>query len=332
MKNTTPGGIQTNVGGQNYDINYKSDLLATPNFAQMATHSLENSLRHSQDQMSQLGHQWGALSERAHNLSNGISSGQSSLSGVSSDEARSIQHAQALATKIGADISAGGKLFGSGITASGGVNSTMTDNLNNSLSEYRKISNDLSHSSNQEIRDAFSNTSTLTDTTSHTLQQAVSQSQALSDIKSNQTSVNTNLSNDYSNYLRSQGYEPTQMTATQQASQAQSFMENIVNPTYGIKSNLTEPKSTISENTRGQPRVDAQGLIRPEAISSNTVNTDKVDKAMQNFKDHQGNILGNQILEQGSTMHHMSGDAMDLVKRGFEKATNKFEGKEDKEQ
>ncbi len=51
MKNTSSGGTNTNIGGQNYDSNHKSDLLAGATLTQMASHSLQNSLSHSRGSM-----------------------------------------------------------------------------------------------------------------------------------------------------------------------------------------------------------------------------------------------------------------------------------------
>lgn len=219
MKNTTPGGIETNVGGQNYDINYKSDPLTSLNFSQMATHSLENSLRHSQDQMSQLGKQWGMESRRAHDLSNSLGSGNNTSSSIGADDASNLRKAQELSTSISGALS-GGLSAGKGISAeaklSGGLNSSSSSSLDHNLSEYKRVANELSHSSNKEINDAYSEGSSLSDTTSHTVQEAVSRSQALSDVMSNQSAINTNYSNDFTNYLHAQGLDPRNMDATQQ--------------------------------------------------------------------------------------------------------------------
>lgn len=96
MKDTLSGGMHTNVGGQNYDQNFISDLLATPNFAQMASTSLQNSLSHSKQEMRQLSKQWGQQQQRLHELSNSLQSHQGSSLSSGSEEANSLRHTQAL--------------------------------------------------------------------------------------------------------------------------------------------------------------------------------------------------------------------------------------------
>jgi hypothetical protein len=316
MKDTTSGGIHTNVSGQNYDINYKSDLLATPNFAQMATHSLENSLRHNKDQMSQVSKQWAQQSQRLHDLSNSISSGQGTTSSIGTNDANNLRHAQELASHIGADLSAGGK-FGLGIEGDISMRSSGTDGLDHNLSEYKKYASELSHSSNQAIRDAFSETNLLTNTTHHTLQETIAKSQALSDINSNQSSINTNYSNDFNKYLRQHGYDPTQMTATEQSNLAQQFFDTNINPKYKININLQNPSDHLSGNSFSDAhKIDSNGLQQPSSTDDKLILNHRatVQQAIDNFKNHQGNIVGNQIAQHGKVIAHVGKDTINETK------------------
>lgn len=313
MKDTTPGGVRTNVNGQNYDINYKSDLLATPNFAQLATHSLENSLRHSQDQMSQLSQQWGSESRRVHDLSNSLASGKHSTSAIGVEDSNNLRKAQELATQIGSDVSVSAKLAGTGIGANAGIMSSSRDAVDHNLSEYNKVAAELSKSSNKEIRDAFSQSNTLASSTSHTMQEAVSKSQALSDVQSNQVGINTNLTNHFADYLRSTGHDPRQMLANEQAAMAQKFMDTHVNAQYGIKDSLNNPPSSLSTTPLPQ-KVNNDGLQQPDITNNDVANhRAKVQAAIDDFKNHQGNVIGNQVIDQGKAFLHTNKDISDGV-------------------
>ncbi len=314
MKDTTSGGIHTNVGGQNYDINYKSDLLANPNFAQMATHSIENSLRNSRDQMNQVSKQWGQQSQRLHDLSNSISSGQGTTSAIGTNDANNLRHAQELASHIGTDLSVGGKL-GVGIEGDLSMRSSSTDALDHSLSEYKKYASELSHSSNQAVRDAFSETNLLTNTTHHTMQETIAKSQALNDINLNQSSINTNYSNDFDKYLRSQGYDPTQMSASELSNHAQQFVETNINPKYKINNNLQNPSTHLSNNLFSNVhKIDSNGLQQPSIADDSFASNHRatVQAAIDNFSNHQGNIVGNQIAQHGKVISHIVKDVKEL--------------------
>ena len=147
------------------------------------------------------------------------------------------------------------------------------------------------------------------------MQEAISTSQALSDVKSNQTSINTNLSNEFGNDLRGQGYDPTQMTAPEQEAQAQKFMENSANPQYGIKNHLDSPSNNLASGNVAHPKIDTFGLARPDNVTGNHVASHKaeVQAAIDNFSNHQGHIIGNEIKEQGKTAYHTSGDIMNGI-------------------
>ena len=306
MKTTTPGGVNTNVAGQNYDVNYKSDLLATPNFAQMASSSLENRLSHSKEQMGALSKQWGQQSQRLHDLSNSIQSGQGSSISSGSEEAKNIQHAQSLASNIQGTLG----VSAMGSSASGQIVSSSKDNLSRNLNEYQRYANQLSHSSDKAVRDAFSNSNSLTTTSSNTVQEAVSTSQALSDVNTNQSSINTNFSNDFNSYLRSQGFDPTQMSASEQTVAAQEFVASKINHQYGIRTDLHSPSSSTAgvetlSGSQASDQITSNGIQSPS-------NPDKIEEKghdlhkelsdkTANFDDNSGNVIGDQLIDQAKT-------------------------------
>jgi conjugal transfer mating pair stabilization protein TraG len=310
MKTTTPGGVNTNVAGQNYDVNYKSDLLATPNFAQMASSSLENRLSHSKEQMGSLSKQWGQQSQRLHDLSNSIQSGQDSSISGGSEEAKAIQHTQELASNIQATLGAGAM----GSSASGQVSSSSSDTLNHNLNEYQRYSNSLSHSSDKAVRDAFSNSNSLTTSSSNTIQEAVSTSQALSDVNTNQSSINTNFSNDFNEHLRSHGFEPTDMSASVQTAEAQQFVADKLNSQYGLNTDLHRPSASSSGidklGSQASGNINSNGIAKPDSITATAVPggklNNKVTDAVRDFSDNQGNMIGNQVIEQSQTIGNVN--------------------------
>lgn len=296
LKDTSAGGIHSNIGGSNYDINYKSDLLATPNLAQMQTHTLENSLRSSQDQMRQLSKQWGSESQRVHDLSNSISSGDQHNNQSSVQETNDLKAAQDLASKINGELSINGKVFGSGVGLNYGVTSSANDSLSHDLSKYKQLSETLSHSNNQDVRDAFSNSVRLSDSTLNTTQETVAKSQALMDSQMNQSTINTNMSNDFDEYLRNNGYNPNQMNAIEQREIAQKFVDDSINQQYGFKSLLTKPTTHLNNNDV-PPQLNDAGLQKPKPLDpkddvKNAVK--KIDNAIQDYVDHPLNTIGKQ--------------------------------------
>lgn len=321
MKNTTPGGIQTNVGGQNYDQNFKSDLLSKPDFTQMASSSLQNSLSNSQEQIGQLSKQWGQQSQRLHDLSNNISSSSNHNLTSGSEEAKSIQHAQALASSIEAKMGTPGQgVLGSGVGAN--ISSASRDSLNKDLKEYQSVANQLTHSSDQAVRDAFQNSSSLTSNSTETVQKAVATSQALNDVTSNQSSVNTNFSNDFADSLRSQGLDPTQMSASSQNAAAEQFVKEKLNTTYGIHDNLQAPthntegihklsnraaSDNINANNIDVPAIDTTISKQGKAIYDHT------NKAATKFENNPGKVVGAQVIEQAKTGYNAVNDGLDVA-------------------
>ena len=256
--------------------------------------------------MGALSKQWGQQSQRLHDLSNSIQSGQGSSISSGSEEAKNIQHAQSLASNIQGTLGASAM----GSSASGQVISASRDELNHNLNEYQKYANHLSHSSDKAVRDAFSNSNSLTNTSSNTVQEAVSTSQALSDVSTNQSSINTNFSNDFNNHLRSQGFDPTQMSASEQTAAAQQFVASKINNQYGIGADLQRPSSSTAgiealSGSQASGQITSNGIKPPsnaDTVEKNGQESNKqVSDLITNFTDNSGNVIGNQLIEQGKT-------------------------------
>lgn len=316
MKNTNPSGTNTNIGGQNYDSNHKSDLLVAPQLAQMASHSLQNSLSHSRQEMNQLSKQWGDQQQRIHDLSNSLQSDSSSTSVMGTDDAKNLHHLQDLATTVQVQLG-GGKILSGNI----GASSALKDSLDNNISEYSRISNQLSHSSNQSVRDVFSNTDTLTNQTLKTVSDTFVTTQAINDINSNQSTINSNLSNDFDQYLRDNGYDPRDMNQTQQTAMSQQFIEQKINSGHGIRDILQKPSNIKDVSTNHTPT--SNGIENPSLDGSITTQGnqlhEKVETQMADFKNNQGDVLGRQIVEQGKTVLHVSKNVAQASERMIEK-------------
>lgn len=316
LKNTTAGGVTSNIGGKNYSINNKNDLLATPNLTQSATHSLQNSLSHSKQDMSQLSTQWSNQASRLHELNNQIASDQRLNHSLGTEEKESLQNQEVLATRIAASAKTGFEAFGNGMGINGSIESNKLSQLNNDLAQYNKNSKDFTDSNNQAVRDAFSSSSSLVTSTSSTAQDIVNKSQALSDIKSTQTSVSTNFVNDYADYIRSQGLDPNSLNATQQAALGQQFTEKYLNDNYGIKNNLAAPASFVKQFGHGETP-NANGIDFPSTNTQTAVDANKqqakFNAEKNNFNDNSGNIIGNQIVEQAKTTGAIVSNSSELV-------------------
>lgn len=237
----------------------------------------------------------------------------STSSSLGADDASNLRKAWDLSASISGTLSAGlsvGESLSAGAKLNGGLNSSSSTSLGHDLSEYKRVASELSHSSNKEIRDAYSEGSSLSDTTSHTVQEAVSRSQALSDVMPNQSAINTNYSNDFTNYLHAQGLDPRNMDATQQTAMAQKFIDNNIAKQYGISTLLADPSTKVNNPTE-RANVDLMGLQRPD---SNNIDVDgqrgQVQKSIDDFKDHQGNVAGHEIVEQGKTVKEIGKDIL----------------------
>jgi conjugal transfer mating pair stabilization protein TraG len=316
MKNTSSGGIHTNVGGSDYNQNFKSDLLSTPNFAHIASSTLQNSLTHNKQELEQLSKQWGQQSQRLHELSNGLQSQQGSSSSIGSEDAHSLAQAQLLANTMSATLKTPG-IFAAGANSS--IDSQISDRYQNDAKEYQKYANELSHSSNQAIRDAFSNTHSLLVSSSNTVSETLSNSQALNDIQSNQSAIQTNYSNEFNSYMNNKGINPLNIGASEQNTLAESFVKEKINNEYGIRNELNIPSNELNHlNHRVRTEnINSDGLENPNN-DNNLIGNKLHEENMKKFDDFQenpGNIAGEQIKKQLIT-------GVGVVKNVAQKATS----------
>ena len=319
MKTNTGNGVRTNIGGNDFDVQYKNQLLSSVNVGQMAQHSLQNALNSSKQTMSQQSQSWGSQQQKLQDLSNNLQSGADSSSSTGNRELTDVAHAQQLASRIGADLSIGAKFMGTGAGVNAGLSSNVSDSLSKNLNEYKDVSERLSHSSNQSVRDAFSSSQSLTDSTSHTVNTAVSSSKALSDMQSTSSTVSTDFSNDYANYLRKNSgvQDISSLTATQEQKYASEFVSKYINDQYGIKTNLDAPSSHV-----GNP-VSNKSLTNDIKVSDNASSIQsqsndlqgKFTTAKDNLENHKANALGQQIVTQAETTADvMTGDNYSKLK------------------
>lgn len=311
MKNTTPYGVETTIGDGNnsrtFGIQYKDQLNTQLSLSDMSQHSLQNSQDSSRRTMNQIGHQWQHQSQRTHELSDGIQSGQDWAKNISSGEKKDIAHAQNLQSQLGFTF------MGSG------VSSSSSDSVQKALGEYKEVSNRLSHSTNQNVRDAFSDSQSLSETSSYAVEQSVAISRAQSDMQTNSDHVNSDFTSDWANHMRSQGIDPMKLTNDEQYSSAKEYSQEYLHQKYGINDNLQKPTSasTISDPTLSHS-VNSSGIAPVDA--NNIPFMEEQKKMQKNTKTAENNItqtpvktVANQIREAGGIVQDGLGTVADAV-------------------
>ena len=302
IKTTERGGNETNIGGETYTNNFRSDHYAKLNFSEMASSSLQNSLSHSQQEMSQLSKRWGNQSQRISELNNQISTDKSFSNSIGSEDSKNLQMAQSYANAVEGNIKAGFQLAGTGAGLSASVTSANNETLQKNLQQYNRYANDLRHSNNQAIRDAFSNTDTLSTDTSRTSQDMVTKTQALNDVQTKQGSVSTDYSTDFDKYMRNQGFSPRDLNPTQQHALGEQFVNDVILPQYGVKTHLDRPTATVKEYNHPSSAPNANGLQLPSDGSQMEVDANKqkakINEANNKFNLHPEQVVADQINNQ----------------------------------
>lgn len=292
MKQNTGHGVRTNIGGNNFDVQYKDQLNTGVNLSQMAQHSLQNSLDSTKRESSNIGKQWQDQAQRLHNMSNDINSGQEWTKSLSASEKQDVLSALALSSALGIGFN------------STNMSSGASDSINKDLAKAKEITSRMSHSSNQHISDAFSNSSSLINTSSHNVEQSMATSRALSDMKSNSSGVNSDFTTDWANNLRGQGIDPKAMTIEQQHASATAYANEYLHKQYGIKSDLLKPSTTVSDSTQGKSvnesgikDVDHQTQYSLANEQKNMIND--FDAQAGRIDTHPAETLGKQIVHHG---------------------------------
>jgi hypothetical protein len=158
----------------------------------------------------------------------------------------------------------------------------------------------------------------LTTNSTRAISETVATSQALNDVTSKQSTLNADYTNEWQQGLIDKGYQPANMTADQQVTSANQFMAEKLNNQYGIKTNLQTPSLNTAgiahlSNGASSNNVNNNGLDNPDdgsniAFMGNPVHHNANQK-MDNFKDHPGNVVGNQIEEQAGLVGSVGSDA-----------------------
>ena len=89
----------------------------------------------------------------------------------------------------------------------------------------------------------------------NTTSETVAKSQALSDLQANQSSINTNMSNDFTKYLTELGFDPNSMTAKEQNILAQQFVNDGVSAEFGVSGNQLQPPTQHFKGMGGYPKL-----------------------------------------------------------------------------
>lgn len=293
MKQNTGHGVRTNIGGNNFDVQYKDQLQTGVNLSQMAQHSLQNSLDSTKRESSNIGKQWQDQAQRLHNMANDINSGQEWTKSLSASEKQDIGSASSYASTLGI-----------GFKGVANMSSGTSDSISTDLSKFKDISNRLSHSTNQHVSDAFSNSSSLINTSSHNLEQSVTTSRALSDMKSNSAGVNSDFTTDWANNLRGQGIDPKAMTIEQQHASATAYANEYLHKQYGIKGDLLKPSTAVSDPTQsksvnGSDIKDVDHQTQYSLANEQKNMNNDFDAQAGRIDTHPAETLGKQIVHQG---------------------------------
>ncbi len=121
------------------------------------------------------------------------------------------------------------------------------------------------------------------------------------------------------------------MSTSEQTQQAQSFVEQKINGQYGIDTNLQHPSNSRADidniaNSSQSNSINANGLDKPHNKSAVTTEGNKLatktDKGLVDFKEHQGDALGDQLVEQGKTLYHISKDIAVGTKNSIDSLIN----------
>lgn len=306
MKQNTGHGVRTNIGGNNFDVQYKDQLNTGVNLSQMAQHSLQNSLDSTKRESSNIGKQWQDQAQRLHNMANDINSGQEWTKSLSASERDDIRHADDISSRLGVSF------------LGNGVSSSSADSINKDLSSAKEIASRMSHSNNQHVSDAFSNSSSLINTSSHNVEQSVATSRALSDMKSNSAGVNSDFTTDWANNLRAQGIDPKAMTTEQQHASATAYANEYLHKQYGIKDDILKPSTAVSDPTHGKS-VNSAGIQSvdsqvPYALANEQKHMNQNQNAVKsNIQDHPAQTANKQINQASQLPQDVAGTVMDAV-------------------
>lgn len=307
MKQNTGHGVRTNIGGNNFDVQYKDQLMTGINLSQMAQHSLQNSLDNTHRESSNIGKQWQEQAQRLHNMSNDINSGQDWTKSLSASERDDIQNMSKLSTDIGVGF------------MRNNIQSGASDTISKDLSKAREISNRMSYSSNQHVSDAFSNSNSLINNSSYNVEQSLATSRALSDMKSNSAGVNSDFTTDWANNLRGHGVDPKSMTTEQQHVSASAYANEYLHKQYGIKDSIVSPSTNPVPNYASGKAVSSNGIqdVNNQSASNfaseQAVMNDTQAKVKSNIQDHPAQVIKNQISQASQAPQDVIGTAMDVI-------------------
>lgn len=320
-KTTTAFGVNTNVDGENYDTSHNSQLLSKVNMSNAFSKSIQESKQHNHQEMLNLSDRWADQSSRAKDLSNSIASNKELAKSLSDEEVQNISEMSQISSNIKGTMSAKYGAFGVSAEMSGSISAEKSNSLQSQLSRAERLSNSLSHSTNQTVRDAFSKSVSLTHDTAKTIQDSVSISQAETDLITNQSSISTSYDNKLNKFMRDKGYIPTDMNVDQQSKVAQEFVQSELKNKYNIKTDISSPPTQLQNIPKNLKTPDANGLEAPtnadDLINTQKQSQDKFRIAKDRMQNHEGNIIANQIKNQKNTSYNVAKDTMGAVNSGI---------------
>lgn len=311
MKNTTPSGTHSNIGGKDYFDNARSNLLTKINYQDMASKTLTNSLNQSHQDLSSIAKVWGHNSARNNELANTVDSNDTRTldDGTSLKTAYSNQAAlgKSIQNQINAHagINTGpiGKVFGvdAGVGWNGSKSWTEDENkqFSQDVDTYTRNAHAISNTTGERASDSFQSSDTFASQTTDAVNDMVTKEKALSDVLNNSSSVSTDYSQDYQKYLSSKGLNPLNMDASQQHEQGVAFVKSVIDQKYGLKTSLEKPSEHLTSGGSHSHTTPNSDGLRP--VVSNVPNPDEAKRNNQKIIDNGKNDIekGHQLTTPG---------------------------------
>lgn len=265
MKFQSPDGTHTNFNGKDFWIQNQSQLRNSVDLDSSVSKSLSNNLAQSHQEMGSLSKQWGNESRRMSDLANNESSTDTNTLAdgrnkrdVLMDQSRlgkNIHNALDAYAQAGFEMPfIKGTGFGAKASAGTGWTKEKSDALSHDLEKYQQNAKALAYSKGEASNDVFTSGASLAQTTSQTVTDTINKEKLLSEMQNTSSSVRSDLTTDFANYLDKQGINPIEFDDTlKQREYAEQYLKEEVYPKYGIGNNLEKPLDHLPPNHAGQP-------------------------------------------------------------------------------
>lgn len=334
IKENGAHGVKTNIGNETYRVQYNDQLHTKVDVGALSQHSLQNAKDHTMRTAQQDASGWNTAAQNLSEVAKTTTDSTAINKATGNREAKDLEQLTAYATQFSASLSA----FGNGAT----ISTQQSDNFKKNLSSYKELSESLSHSSNQDVRNAVNNTNALVSSSMHTVDNATSISQAMTDMKSTTSNASTDFSHSFSNWAKEKyGTDTIDMNDEVQHSAAQDYTNSYLNTKYGLDKELLEPSSAPggSNNTHNKshkPEIPitptspsgyntTPGQNNGDALLNEKLSMQNKQAAKEaNFKNNPAGVVGEQMVNTATNAANaVTGNSVTKVIDGVSKAQNK---------